>query len=103
MIGTMKTIAAGARNWWHEYRALPRESKHLFIAVAVGVVLAYFIVSTMSWKSGEVEGQQKIIAALSNITPAVESIRAACRAQWDAEKWESDCALFFSLRERRGR
>lgn len=100
MINTIKTISAGARGWWREFRALPRESKHLFIAVGVGVVLAYFVVSTMSWKSGQIDGQQEIISALANIAPAVESIRAACREEWDAKNWESGCALFFSLHER---
>lgn len=103
MINTVKTIYAGARNWWREYRALPRESKHLFVAVAMGMMLAYFVVNTMAWKRGEIEGQQEMIAALSNITPAVDAIRSACREQWAANKWESDCALFFSLRERRAR
>ena len=103
MIGTMKTIAAGARSWWREYRALDREKKHLFIAVAVGTVLAYFIVSTMAWKSGEIEGQQKMIAAMSNIEPVAAAVRDACKPSWDTNKWESDCALFFSLRERRAR
>lgn len=98
MSNTIKTIYHGARSWWHEYRALPRESKHLFVAVAVGVLIAYWIVSTMSWKRGEIEGQQEIITALSNITPAVDAIRSACREQWAANKWESDCALFFTLR-----
>lgn len=103
MIGTMKTIAAGARSWWREFTALPRESKHLFVSVALGLVLAYAIVSTMSWKSGEIDGQQQMIAALSSITPAVEAIRDACRTSWDADKWQSDCAMFFQLRERRDR
>lgn len=96
MINTVKTIGAGARSWWREYRALPRESKHLFVTVALGLVLAYFIVSTMSWKRGELEGQQEMITALSNISPAVAAIRARCRNRWES----SDCGLFYSLRER---
>ncbi len=99
MINTVKTVVAGARNWWREFRALPRESKHLFVSVALGLVLAYAIVSTMAWKSGEIDGQQQMITAVANIAPAVEAIRDACRSSWDAHKWESDCALFFSLRE----
>ena len=96
MISTIKTLSAGARNWWREYCALPSDRKHLFVAVALGLVLAYFVVSTMSWKRGQVEGQQEIISALSNITPAVESIRASCRNRWES----SDCGLFYLLRER---
>lgn len=78
-------------------------TKTQFVVAAVCVLIAYSMVSTMSWKNGELDGHQKMVQALSSIAPAVESIRAACRAQWAADEWESECALFFALREARAR
>lgn len=104
MSNTIKTICCGARNWWSEYRALPRESKHLFIAVAVGLLIVYFLLTGMSKLQGRLEAGTEMIDALPRVAPAaVEAIRDACRARWTANEWESDCALFFALREQRAR
>lgn len=90
------------KNWWQEYRALHPERRMLVTTAMLCVLVAYFIVSTMSQKRGEMEGQSQVIAALPRIAPvAVELIREACRVQWTANEWESDCALFFALREQR--
>ena len=96
MINTVKTAAADARNWWREYRSLHPDRRRFVTVSMACVLIAYFIVSTMSWKRGELDGNKKIITALSNITPAVESIRASCRNRWES----SDCGLFYLLRER---
>ena len=59
MISTIKTLSAGARAWWHEYRSLhPDRRKFVTVSMAC-VLIAYFIVSTMAWKRGEIEGQQR--------------------------------------------
>lgn len=97
MIGTIKTIVAGALSWWREYRALHPDRRRFVTVSMACILIVYFIVSTMSWKSGEIDGQRQMIAALSNIAPAVEAIRASCRNRWESS---NDCELFYLLRER---
>ena len=96
MINTVKTAAADARNWWREYRSLHPDRRRFVTVSMACVLIAYFIVSTMAWKRGEVEGQQEMITALSNISPAREAILASCRNRWES----SDCGLFYLLAER---
>lgn len=101
MIGTFKSIYHGGRDWWREYRALEREKKHLFIAVALGLIIIYFMLTGMSKLSGRIERETEMNAALQRLSPrAVEAIRASCRGRWEMNE---DCWYFVVLREKRSR
>lgn len=91
----------GVHKWVREFRVLPSEGKHLFVALALGLIVLYFLIMGTSKLSGRLEREAEINDALQRLSPqAVEAIRASCRGRWESNE---DCWYFVAMREKRSR